>query len=60
MLRRGYRVINVPTHEYSRKFGTSHINIWKEWPYFIWVVLINLIYFGPAVSTNRNHQNTLR
>ena len=29
MLRHGYRVMNVPTHEYARKFGMSHINIWK-------------------------------
>jgi dolichol-phosphate mannosyltransferase len=43
MLRHGYRVINTPTHEYERKFGASHINIWKEWPKFVWCVIINLI-----------------
>jgi dolichol-phosphate hexosyltransferase len=43
MLRHGYRVINTPTHEYNRKFGESHINIWKEWPMFVWCVFVNLI-----------------
>jgi dolichol-phosphate mannosyltransferase len=43
MLRYGYRVINVPTHEYARQYGTSHINIWKEWPTFVWCVVVNLL-----------------
>ena len=43
MLRHGYRVINVPTHEYARQYGVSHINIWKEWPTFVWCVATNLV-----------------
>jgi len=43
MLRYGYRVTNVPTYEYKRRFGQSHIHIWKEWPKFVWCVLVNLI-----------------
>ena len=42
MLRHGYRVMNVPTHEYERKYGPSHINIWKEWPMFVWCVITNI------------------
>jgi hypothetical protein len=42
MLRRGFRVINVPAHEYARRAGTSHINIWREWPTFVWCVVANL------------------
>jgi dolichol-phosphate mannosyltransferase len=42
MLRHGYRVANVPTHEYERRFGQSHINIWREWPKFVWCVARNL------------------
>jgi dolichol-phosphate mannosyltransferase len=42
-LRHGYRVINAPSHEYERKFGASHINIWREWPKFVWCVIVNLI-----------------
>ena len=41
-LRSGWRVVNVPTHEYSRKYGGSHINIWREWPTFVWCVLRHL------------------
>ena len=42
MLRHGYRVMNVPTHEYERRYGRSHINIWKEWPMFVWCVITNI------------------
>lgn len=43
MLRHGYRVINVPTHEYARQYGASHINIWREWPTFVWCVATNIL-----------------
>lgn len=42
VLRYGYRTMNVPTHEYDRKFGVSHINIWWEWPMFFWCMVVNL------------------
>jgi dolichol-phosphate mannosyltransferase len=42
-LRYGFRVRNVATHEYPRAYGTSHINIWKEWPLFVWCVFANLV-----------------
>jgi glycosyltransferase involved in cell wall biosynthesis len=54
MLRYGYRVTNVPTHEYKRQFGKSHIHIWKEWPKFVWCVLINLIHKNPPKRFARN------
>jgi dolichol-phosphate mannosyltransferase len=41
-LRLGYRVKNVPAHEYARKHGASHIKIWKEWPHFGWCLFKNL------------------
>ncbi len=43
MLRHGYRVINVPSHEFARRHGASHINIWREWPRFVWCVARNLV-----------------
>jgi glycosyltransferase involved in cell wall biosynthesis len=43
MLRHGYRVMNVPTHEYARTHGASHIRIWREWPTFVWCVVANLL-----------------
>ncbi len=42
-LRHGYHVTNIACHEYSRKFGTSHIHIWREWPLFVWCVLKNVV-----------------
>ncbi len=42
MLRYGYRVSNVPTHEFPRLFGESHIKIGKEWPIFVWCVVVNI------------------
>jgi glycosyltransferase involved in cell wall biosynthesis len=42
-LRHGYRVANIACHESSRKFGTSHIRIWREWPLFVWCVVKNVV-----------------
>ena len=41
-LRHGYRVVNVATHEFAREFGKSTINIWREWPVFVWCLFRNL------------------
>jgi glycosyltransferase involved in cell wall biosynthesis len=41
-LRHGHSVVNVPAHEYRRLFGESHIRIWREWPTFVWCVLVNI------------------
>jgi hypothetical protein len=43
MLRHRFRVGNAPTHEYARLHGHSHINIWREWPKFVWCVVENLV-----------------
>jgi dolichol-phosphate mannosyltransferase len=40
-LRHGHLVMNVPTHEYKRLYGESHIRIWREWPKFVWCVVEN-------------------
>ena len=42
-LRHGYNVVNVPTHEYRRLYGESHIHIWREWPKFVWCVVKNVV-----------------
>lgn len=42
VLAHGYRVVNRPTHEYSRRFGASHIAVWREWPTFVRCVLVNI------------------
>lgn len=43
MLLSGYRVVNVPTHEYPRRFGDSHIKIWRQWPRFVGSVASHLV-----------------
>lgn len=43
MLRNNYTVMNVPTHEFERLYGDSHIDIWREWPKFVWCLLKNLL-----------------
>jgi dolichol-phosphate mannosyltransferase len=47
MLRHGYRVVNVPSHEFARQYGTSHIDIWREWPRFVFCVFRNLVHRRP-------------
>lgn len=36
-MRSGFRVMEIPTHEYRRKFGTSNINPLKLGPLYVWV-----------------------
>lgn len=55
MLRRGARVINVPAHEYARRAGSSHIDIWRAWPAFVWCVLVNLGPDPPRRLRGRRH-----
>ncbi len=43
MLLGGFRVVNVPTHEYPRRFGDSHIRIWRQWPRFVGNVVAHLV-----------------
>ncbi len=34
-LRRGWKVAEVPTHEYPRRSGTSHISVWRDSPRYL-------------------------
>jgi dolichol-phosphate mannosyltransferase len=34
-LRRGFRVAEVPAHEHARKFGESHISVWRHGPGYV-------------------------
>ena len=43
MLLSGYRVVNVPTHEFSRLYGESHIKIWRQWPRFVACVFTHVV-----------------
>ena len=57
MLRAGYRVTNIPTHEYRRQHGESHIKIWRQWPRFVWCVVTHVAAVNRPVS-ERSHTST--
>jgi len=41
-LKRRYRVAEVPSHEYPRRYGRSRIVLWRVWHVYVWSVLKNL------------------
>ncbi|MBI4699397.1 MAG: glycosyltransferase family 2 protein [Nitrospirae bacterium] len=41
-LKHGYRVMEVPAHEYSRKYGRSNIVVWKVAHRYLWCLIKNL------------------
>ncbi|MDA2915372.1 glycosyltransferase family 2 protein [Nitrospinae bacterium AH_259_B05_G02_I21] len=43
-LRRGYRYVEVPTHEFRRKHGDSKINIWRDGYRFVYAWLKYLFF----------------
>ena len=42
-LRLGYRVSNVPSHEFRRCYGRSRLRLWALWPQFVWNVAVSLV-----------------
>lgn len=42
-LKQGYRVTEVASHEYARRWGTSKVVVWKLWFAYVWSFLRNLI-----------------
>ena len=42
-LKQGYRVSEIASHEYERRWGTSKVVVWKLWFAYIWSFLRNLI-----------------
>lgn len=43
-LRQGRRVIEVGTHEYKRRYGESHISLFRNGPRFVYVLLKKLFF----------------
>ena len=35
-LKQGYRVSEIASHEYTRRWGTSKVVVWKLWAAYIW------------------------
>jgi dolichol-phosphate mannosyltransferase len=42
-LKKGFRVTEIPSHEYERKWGTSKVVVWRLWFAYVWSFLRNLI-----------------
>jgi dolichol-phosphate mannosyltransferase len=42
-LKQGYRVAEIPSHEYERRWGTSKVVVWKLWFAYVWSFLRNLM-----------------
>ena len=42
-LKRGFRVSEVASHEYERRWGVSKVVVWRVWFAYVWSVLRNLI-----------------
>jgi dolichol-phosphate mannosyltransferase len=43
-LKKGYRLAEVPAHEYRRTFGVSHIKLGKVWWRYLYSLLKNLLF----------------
>ena len=41
-LKQGFRVAEIPSHEYERRWGTSKVVVWKLWFAYVWSFLRNL------------------
>lgn len=42
-LKKGYRVDEIASHEYERKWGESKVVVWKLWFAYVWSFLRNLV-----------------
>jgi glycosyltransferase involved in cell wall biosynthesis len=42
-LKKGFRVSEIASHEYERKWGTSKVVVWKLWFAYVWSFLRNII-----------------
>ena len=50
-LRRGFRMAEVPAHEHCRRFGTSHIHVWRAAPRYLASLMRGLIGGAPRRRT---------
>jgi dolichol-phosphate mannosyltransferase len=42
-LKKGFRVSEIASHEYERKWGTSKVVVWKLWFVYVWSFFRNII-----------------
>lgn len=50
----GYRVAEVPSHEKARRYGQSHINIWRVMPRYAYCLAINLTRRCSAIAAAKD------
>lgn len=43
-LRAGARIAEVPSHEYCRQFGSSHIRLWRAAPQYVYSLIRHLLF----------------
>ena len=42
-LKKGFRVTEIPSHEYERRWGTSKVVVWRLWWAYIWSFVRNIL-----------------
>jgi dolichol-phosphate hexosyltransferase len=42
-LRRGCRVVEVPSHEFERRWGVSKVRVWRLWWAYLWSLARNIV-----------------
>ena len=42
-LKKGFRVSEIPSHEYERRWGTSKVVVWRLWWAYIWSFIRNIV-----------------
>ena len=38
-LKMGFKMVEVPSHEYRREHGTSHIRVWQAAPRYVYSLI---------------------
>ena len=42
-LKLGYRVAEIASHEYERRWGVSKISVWRLWAAYLWSFFTNIV-----------------
>jgi len=42
-LKQGYRVTEIASHEYERRWGVSKVSVWRSWAAYVWSFFTNIL-----------------
>jgi dolichol-phosphate mannosyltransferase len=42
-LKQGYRVTEIASHEYERRWGVSKVSVWRSWAAYLWSFFTNIV-----------------